>query len=148
MTETASIQETYWPDGICFGCGPANDKGLHIRSFPKDGLVIARWRPEPHHHAFPNVLNGGIIGTLLDCHSAATAWWALSNEGAEQGSNLVTAEYSIKLLRPTPVDRELTIFGEAVKVEGRRVTVAGRIESDGETTVTSEGLFVRPKNPF
>ena len=148
MTQPASIQETYWPDGICFGCGPANEKGLHIRSFPQDGVVVATWRPEPHHQAFPNVLNGGIIGTLLDCHSAATAWWALHDEGAEPGANLVTAEYSIKLLRPTPIDRELTIVGEAVEVKGRRVLVAGRIESDGATTATSEGTFVRPRNPF
>ncbi|HJR45866.1 MAG TPA: PaaI family thioesterase [Actinomycetota bacterium] len=146
MEPTTSIQETYWPEGICFGCGPANDKGLHIRSFPEDGLVVATWRPAPHHQAFPNILNGGIIGTLLDCHSAATAWWALSRGGEEPGANMVTAEYSIKLLRPTPIERDLRIVGEAVRIEGRRVVVAGRIESAGETTVTSEGTFVRPRS--
>ena len=25
--------------------------------------VVADWTPEPHHQAFPGVLNGGIIGT-------------------------------------------------------------------------------------
>lgn len=140
-----SIQETFWPDGICFGCGPANEKGLHIRSFPEGGRVIATWRPGSHHQAFPNILNGGIIGTLLDCHSAATAWWSLTDGGKEPGPNMVTAEYSIRLLRPTPVDADITLIGETLRIEGRRAVVAGRIEAGGETTVTSEATLVRPR---
>ncbi|MBT3600844.1 MAG: PaaI family thioesterase, partial [Euryarchaeota archaeon] len=26
-----SVQEKYAPNSICFGCGPANEKGLQIR---------------------------------------------------------------------------------------------------------------------
>ena len=148
MNELRSIQETFWPDGICFGCGPANDKGLHIRSFPEGGRVIAKWRPEAHHQAFPNILNGGIIGTLLDCHSMATAWWALSEEGSEMGATMVTAEYSIKLRRPTPLDGELTLIGEPLRIEERRVVVAGRIEAGGEITATSEATLVKPRSPL
>lgn len=145
MNELRSIQETYWPDGICFGCGPKNEKGLHIRSFPEGELVVARWQPQDHHQAFPNVLNGGIIGTLMDCHSAATAWWALSDQGSNPGPNVITAEYAVKLLRPTPTDGELTIVGRALETSGRRARVAAHIEVDGETTATCEGTFVRPK---
>ena len=28
-----SVQETWAPNNICFGCGPSNEKGLRIRSF-------------------------------------------------------------------------------------------------------------------
>ena len=28
-----SLQEQFAPASICFGCGPANDRGLRIRSF-------------------------------------------------------------------------------------------------------------------
>jgi hypothetical protein len=69
MTQDRSIQETYSPDGICFGCGPLNEKGLRIRSFVEGDEFVAVWSAEPHHQAFPGVLNGGIIGALLDCHS-------------------------------------------------------------------------------
>src|SRR3954468_1446095 len=105
------LQERYSPKSICFGCGPANTKGLRIRSIarPKsegggsDDEVVADWTPEPHHEAFPGVLNGGIIGALLDCHSNWTAAWHLMKKsGADQPPCTVTADYAIKLLRPTP----------------------------------------------
>jgi len=60
-----SIQETYAPQNRCFGCGPSNDKGLRIRSFEEGDELICEWRPQPHHLAFENVLNGGICGALL-----------------------------------------------------------------------------------
>ncbi|HSA92194.1 MAG TPA: PaaI family thioesterase, partial [Terriglobales bacterium] len=102
-----SLQETYSPRGICFGCGPANEKGLRIRSFvgEKTGEVVAEWTPEPHHQAFPGMLNGGIIGSLLDCHSNWTAaWYLMRQAGASSPPCTVTADYAIRLLRPTPVD--------------------------------------------
>ena len=37
-----SLQEKYAPQSICFGCGPANDKGLRIRSILDGGEVVAR----------------------------------------------------------------------------------------------------------
>ena len=145
MSTQKSIQEIYWPDGICFGCGPANEKGLHIRSFPDGDEVVAEWQPQAHHQAFPDVLNGGIIGTLLDCHSAATSYWALSEAGTKDTGQLVTARYAVTLLRPTPVDRPLTILGRAVEVGERKVQVESRIEDAGEVTATCEGTFVVPR---
>ncbi len=62
-----SLQLTYAPDSICFGCGPTNDRGLRINSFVDGDYVVAEWSALKHHEAFPGVLNGGIIGTLLDC---------------------------------------------------------------------------------
>ncbi len=68
-----SLQDTYAPQNRCFGCGPANEKGLRIKSFVEGDTVVAEWRPEPHHLAFEGILNGGICGALLDCHSNWTA---------------------------------------------------------------------------
>ena len=48
----------------------------------------------------PNVLNGGVIGTLLDCHCNWTAAYHLmSRRGADQPPTTVTADYTIKLLQ-------------------------------------------------
>ena len=68
-----SLQDTYATESVCFGCGPANPKGLHIKSFAQGDEVVAEWTPQPHHEAFTGALNGGIIGTLLDCHCNWTA---------------------------------------------------------------------------
>src|SRR5947208_720615 len=68
-----SLQEKYAPNNACWGCGPANTEGLHIRSFPKNGEVVAEWKPEKKYEAFDGVLNGGVIGTLLGCRISAPA---------------------------------------------------------------------------
>ena len=144
MDEKRSLQDTHWAEGFCFGCGPKNEKGLQIKSFVEGDDIVAVWQPQEHHQAFPGILNGGIIGTLLDCHSNMAAWCALTEAGAVPGTT-VTAEFTIKLPRPTPIDRPLRLIGRAVEVSGRKARVEARIESDGEITATCEGTFVKVK---
>src|SRR5918911_2735673 len=105
-----SLQERYAPQMACFGCGPANPKGLHIRSFPRGDEVVAEWQPETYQEAFPGMLSGGIIGTLLDCHSNwAAAYHLMRRRGADTPPCTVTADYAVKLLRPTPTDEEIEL---------------------------------------
>ena len=77
MPEEISLQDRFAPKLICFGCGPANEKGLRIKSFVDEDRVIAEFQPKEWHQAFEGMLNGGIIGTLLDCHMNWTAAWHL-----------------------------------------------------------------------
>jgi acyl-coenzyme A thioesterase PaaI-like protein len=141
-----SLQETFAPRSACFGCGPANPKGLRIRSFARDGEVIADWRPEPHHEAFPGVLNGGIIGALLDCHCNWTAAHALMVErGDASPPSVVTAEYSIALKRPTPSQATIHLAATPLEVQGSRVTVDGTLEANGQLCATCRGVFVAVK---
>ena len=59
----ASIQERLYPDATCFGCGLANPKGLHLRSYAQDDVVVATFMPWPEHDNGLGYLNGGIIAT-------------------------------------------------------------------------------------
>jgi len=103
MNAEQSLQEKYAPRNMCFGCGAANPDGLHIRSFLKNsdesrvgGEVVAEWKPEKKYEAFEGVLNGGIIGTLLDCHCNWTAAYHLMKRAGENRPPCtVTAEYAI-----------------------------------------------------
>src|SRR5205823_14203577 len=80
-----SLQEKFAPKNSCWGCGPANTEGLRIRSFPKGDEVVAEWKPEQKYEAFPGVLNGGIIGTLLDCHcNWAAAYHLMKRAGTDR----------------------------------------------------------------
>ena len=93
-----SVQETYAPTSVCFGCGPANEKGLHVRSFEQGEELVCDWTPEPHHLAFPGVVNGGIIGSLLDCHSNWTAAHHLMKQrGADVIPPTVTSDFHVTL---------------------------------------------------
>src|SRR5690242_19110762 len=102
---TRALQDIYAPGARCFGCGPANDKGLRIKSVVgSDGHVLLDFTPEPHHAAFENVLNGGIIGTLLDFHMNWTFIAKLiADRGLDHAPPCVTAEFSVALKRPTPM---------------------------------------------
>jgi acyl-coenzyme A thioesterase PaaI-like protein len=147
-----SLQERYSPRGICFGCGPANEKGLRIRSFAlaDDDEVVCEWRPEPHHEAFPGMLNGGIIGTLLDCHSNWTAAYHLMRRnGLEHAPCTVTADYAIKLKRPTPTDRPVKLTARVVESTDERAVVEAELIAGGKVCATCRGTFVavRPGHP-
>jgi acyl-coenzyme A thioesterase PaaI-like protein len=146
MNAALSLQETYAPNNACWGCGPANSEGLGIRSFVKNGEVVADWKPEPKHEAFPGVLNGGIIGTLLDCHCNWTAAYHLMNRaGAAHPPCTVTAEYSIKLLRPTPTIAPVHLSAKIVDLTDDRATVEGTLTAGGKVCATCRGMFVAVK---
>jgi acyl-coenzyme A thioesterase PaaI-like protein len=141
-----SLQEIYAPKNVCFGCGPANEKGLRIRSFDKGDEIVAEWKPEPHHLAFPGVVNGGICGALLDCHSNWTAAVHLMKKaGADAPPCTVTSDFAVKLKRPTPIDAVLTLRAKVVESEGDRATVEAQIEANGKVTATCRGTFVAVK---
>ncbi len=127
MVPASSLQDEYAPRSVCFGCGPANENGLRIKSRVEGDLVVCDWEPRPYHHAFEDVLNGGIIGTLLDCHSNWTAVYAMmKRDGGSAPRPTVTAEYSVKLLRPTPMEHPVRLEARVVELSGDRAV--GRVE--------------------
>jgi acyl-coenzyme A thioesterase PaaI-like protein len=141
-----SLQELHAPSSICFGCGPANTQGLRIRSLVDGDKVIAHWTPEKHHEAFPNVLNGGIIGALLDCHCNWAAAWHLMNKASlDHPPCTVTAEYSIKLLAPTPTNGEILLEARILESGDRSVKVEGKLIAEGKPTALCTGTFVSVK---
>ena len=141
-----SLQESYAPSSICFGCGPANPKGLHIQSFVQGDEVVADWTPESHHEAFPGMLNGGIIGALLDCHSNwAAAYHLMRAAGAAAPPCTVTADFAVKLLRPTPSQVPVHLTARVVESKGDRATVEATLESGGKVCATCRGTFVAVK---
>lgn len=145
-----SIQEQYAPHNACFGCGPANEQGLRIRSFVSKDAFVAEWRPQPHHEAFPGMLNGGIIGALLDCHSNwAAAYHLMRQNGLDSPPCTVTAEYAIRLLRPTPTSEAVHLTAKVVESSEDRAVVEAKLEAGGKVTATCKGTFVavRPGHP-
>ncbi len=141
-----SVQEEFWPKGMCFGCGPANASGLHLRSFRSNHGLTAEWDPQPHLQAFPGILCGGVIGTLLDCHSNWMAALALAARD-DTFEMTVTSDYLIKLVRPTPLDGPVVLNARTRTVDVRRVEVDAELLSDGQTCATCFGTFVRPRQP-
>jgi acyl-coenzyme A thioesterase PaaI-like protein len=141
-----SLQDRFAPHNACFGCGPANKDGLQIKSLVQGEEVVCSWQPLPKYEAFPGVLNGGIVGTLLDCHCNWTAaYYLMQQTGAATPPCTVTAEYAIKLRRPTPTNAPLTLRAKVVEIAGDRAKIAGTLEAGGKLCATCDGLFVAVK---
>ena len=138
-----SVQEKHAPNSICFGCGPANKKGLQIKSYRCDNGLEMEFFPKEEHQAFPGMINGGIIGTLLDCHGNWTASIALMDQAGESSPPCtVTASYSINLRRPTPLDGVMRVQGEVTEISKDRAKVRMVLEVNGNVCATGEGLFI------
>lgn len=142
---TPSLQETYFPHMRCFGCGPDNPDGLRLRSYPgptEDAPTTASFTPAPHHDNGLGFLNGGIIATLLDCHSASAVVHTahLRDWGPEEGVPLpyVTAGLDVRYLRPTPLEQPVALTAEVLHASYDAVTAQVRLSVDDK--VRAEAL--------
>ena len=147
---TKSLQETHAPHLRCFGCGPANESGLHLRSFVSGDELVAEWQPQSHHEAAEGFMNAGIAGTLLDCHSNwAAAWFIGKHLDASELPSTVSAEYSVKLLRPISLKYPVSLIARVDEVSSSKAVIAAEMLSEGKICATCKGIFpvVKPGNP-
>jgi acyl-coenzyme A thioesterase PaaI-like protein len=141
-----SLQQTYAPNNRCYGCGPANAQGLRIESREEGDELVCDWNAEPHHLAFEGTVNGGIIGSILDCHSNWTAAVHLMKKrGLSELPATVTADFHVTLKRPSPMDATLHMRSHVVESSDDRVVVEATIEAKGKITATCRGTFVAVK---
>lgn len=141
-----ALQDRFAPTNRCFGCGPVNEKGLRIKSFVEGDEVVAEWMPEEHHQAFEGMLNGGIAGALLDCHSNWTAAYHLMQKGGDSTPPCtVTADFHVALKRPTPLGVPIQLRAKVVESTRDRATVDATLEANGKVTATCRGTFVAVK---
>ena len=146
MSELIGVQRQFAPNSICFGCGPSNEKGLKIDSFRSEEGLRTEFETNLEHQAFPGIINGGIIGTLLDCHGNWTAAIAIMDQKEEfEPSCTVTANYSVKLLKPTPSNETLTITSKIEELLEDRARVSMELHANGILCAKGSGLFVSVK---
>lgn len=141
-----SLQDRYAANSVCFGCGPKNPKGLHLESFPRGNSVVAEWIPQPSHIAFGNFGSGGIISVLLDCHGNWAATYSLMNSrGLSTPPATVTAEYTVRFRKPTPINKKWHLRAWPTRVDGARVNVSAELKAGSVVTATMSGLFIEVK---
>ena len=150
MQENA-FQDTYshWA-GCCYGCGPFNEHGLHIKSYWENERSVCRFTPKTYHTAVIGYVYGGLIASLIDCHStgtaAAAAYRAVGRPmGSEPELRFVTASLHVDYLRPTPIDSELLLTSSIDEITERKVVVTTDLSVGG--TICARGRVVAVRAP-
>ena len=142
-----SIQERLYPELPCFGCGQGNAKGLRLRSFPAEGFVTATFMPRPEHDNGIGYLNGGIISTVLDCHSASAVMLEAEERGwpALPGAALayVTAGLEVRYLRPSPLHEPSELRAVVTAADEAQMTAEVELWWEGKVRASATAHWRR-----
>jgi len=148
VTVSRAIQDHYPPSfAHCYGCGPANSRGLHLKSAWSNGEIVATFTPEAHDMAMPGFVYGGLIASLIDCHAMATAAAHVERAegravGEQPALRYVTASLHVQYLKPTPLGEELLLRARVTETGRRKVVVAVSVETGGSVTAKGEVVAV------
>ncbi len=146
--------QDYYPEDVsyCFGCGRLNQEGHQIKSYWDGDEAVCTFVPEPYHIAIPGYVYGGLIASLVDCHSTGTAAAASYRaEGREMDTEpafrFVTASLHVDYLKPTPLGVPLELRGVVKEIKGRKVIVTTTVSAEGEVCAKGEVVTVQmPEN--
>ena len=149
-----AFQDTY-PENVahCYGCGRLNEHGHQIKTYWDGDETVTRFQPQPEHTAIPGFVYGGLIGSLIDCHStgtaAAAAYRAQQREmDSEPPLRFVTGSLHVDFLKPTPLGPVLELRGRVKELKGRKVVVESEVWVDGVMTARGEVVAVQMPDTF
>ncbi|HPD61229.1 MAG TPA: PaaI family thioesterase [Thermodesulfobacteriota bacterium] len=142
--------QDYYPDDVnhCYGCGRLNKQGLQIKSYWDGEETVAHFIPRSYHTASPGYVYGGLIASLIDCHSTGTAAAAAYRaEGRSMDTKpalrYVTATLRVDYLKPTPIGVPLEVRGRVKEIKGRKVIVETTLMANGEVCARGEVVAVQ-----
>lgn len=148
MTDPIAVQDTYPEDfSHCFGCGKDNRSGYHFKTYDTGEAARTRYEPAPYHTGGSDHAYGGIIASVIDCHSAGAAaiLWMKANGievGATESPRFVTARLEVDYIAPTPIG-PLHLTGHAEEIGVRKVIVATKLVADGVVTARGRAVMVK-----
>ncbi len=141
--------QNYYPDQMahCYGCGRLNEFGLQIKSFWDGDETVCLFQPRPYHIAIPGYVYGGLIASLIDCHSTGSAAAAAYRAAGRPMDSLpalrfLTASLHVDYLKPTPLDALLEIRGSIKEIKERKVVVLSSLSANGIVTARGEVVTV------
>ena len=149
-----AFQDTY-PENVahCYGCGRLNEHEHQIKTYWDGDETVTRFQPHPEHTAIPGFVYGGLIASLIDCHStgtaAAAAYRAEQREmDSEPPLRFVTGSLHVDFLKPTPLGPVLELRGRVKELKGRKVVVESEVWVDGVMTARGEVVAVQMPDTF
>jgi acyl-coenzyme A thioesterase PaaI-like protein len=147
--------QDHYPENVahCYGCGRLNKNGHQIKTVWDGDETVTRFTPEPYQMSVPGFAYGGLIASLIDCHSTGTAAAAMyRHEGRDLGTlpafRFVTGSLHVDYLKPTPIDGPIEIRGRVKEIKGRKVIVETTVLAGGVTTARGEVVALQMPKSF
>lgn len=147
--------QDFYPENVahCYGCGRLNGHGHQIKTHWDGDETVTRYTPRPEHTAVPGFVYGGLIASLIDCHStgtAAAAAYRAENRAMDSLPPLrfVTGSLHVDYLKPTPLGPELELRGRVKEIKGRKVVIESEVRVNGVATARGEVVAVQMPDSF
>lgn len=147
--------QDYYPDHLahCYGCGRLNEHGHRITTYWDGEESVTRFTPREYHIAVPGYVYGGLLASLIDCHSTASAAAAMYRSemremDTEPSFRFVTGSLQVRYLKATPLGPELLIRGRVREIDGRKVIIESTVSVDGSSTVRGEVIAIQMPEDF
>ncbi len=119
----------------CFGCGPANPRGLRLEIYQDGTDAVATFTPTADLGGWPERLHGGVIGLIVD--------EMLVYAGAPHGLWGMTAKVRYWMRKPIPFGAELTIRSRLIQQSDRAFRATVSIHLPGDVLAAEgEGMCV------
>lgn len=147
--------QEYYPENVshCYGCGQHNSHGHQIKTYWEGDETVTRFKPESYHTSVPGYAYGGLIASLIDCHSTGTAAAAMYRSEAREMDTLppfrfVTGSLTVKFLKPTPLTDLIEIRGRVTEIKGRKVVVETTVLVGGVVTASGDVVALQMPDSF
>ncbi|MFT4567447.1 MAG: acyl-coenzyme A thioesterase PaaI-like protein [Saprospiraceae bacterium] len=140
--------QDHMPGNNCFGCGRENHDGLKISSYWEGDESVCIWRSQERYQGWKGILHGGILASIIDCHTMCTAMAAVyklegRNLDSEPIYRYATGTLTVKYLRPTPNDLPIELRARVKQIKGKKVVIQCRAYSEGELTAEADVIAIR-----
>ena len=149
MVEQQAIQDQI-PGNHCFGCGPSNESGLQIKSYwTGDDRTRCEFTPQLHHCAGPtHYLNGGIIATVIDCHTICTAiadGYRQAGRPVGSGDKIwyATGKLDVRYRAPAAIDMPVLLEAKILERTEKKTLLHCTLSSDGRVCAEADVVAVR-----
>ncbi len=121
---------------MCYACGEANERGLHMEFRREGGRAICDFTPCAHQEGYPGRMHGGIVATMID----EAMGWAVYGE-AQWGA---TARLNVRYRLPVRLDELLHIEAWVTKNRGRLIELRAEVRDPaGALLAEGEGVFMK-----
>ena len=140
--------QDHMPSNVCFGCGSDNHEGLQIKSYWDGDESVCIWKSKEKYHGWPNLMNGGIMATIIDCHCMGTAMayaYKIENRSLESlpEYRYATGSMNIRYIKPTSNTHPVELRATVTEQKGRKTSVSCELYSQGILTATAEVIAIR-----